>query len=112
MDVGLAIVIGAVLIFYLRLILLQRERIKRAKRTASQVSKKSAPGKSVQKEPAPRYSILSQKRGDLVIAGVGLLVMLAGVAINAGWINVPALQGFWWLPTAIGIVAFSWAFSL
>ena len=112
MDVGLAVVIGAVLIFYLRLILLQRERVKRITQPASQDVKKSKKGKTIQNKTSPRYSILSQKRSNLVIGGVGLLAMLAGVALTAGWINFPLVQDYWWLPTAFGIVAFSWAFSL
>ncbi len=108
-DFGLTVVIIAVLVFYLRLIILQRERAKRLPK---------APGTKVQKggksPPAapPRYSILSQDRRDLVIAGVGLLAMLVGLLLNAGILGLPALQPYWWLPTAAGIVAFSWAFKL
>jgi hypothetical protein len=34
-----------------------------------------------------------------------------GLLMNAGVLLAP-LQAYWWLPTALGIVAFSWAFNL
>lgn len=112
-DTGLAVVIIAVLIFYLRLITLQRERAKRlaqAPLPASQQTKK-------QKSPAPahlqqRYSILSTRRSDLAIAALGIVAILAGILLYMSVLPLSPIQPFWWLPTAAGIVAFSWAFKL
>ena len=111
-DTGLAAVIIAVLIFYLRLIVLQREQAKRARMAALKPPKKISKGKAAP-PPAPQnFSILSSNRIDLAIAGAGLLAILLGVLANARLIPLPALQTYWWLPTALGIVAFSWAFKL
>jgi len=69
-DTGMAVVIGAVLIFYLRLIILQRERAKQVRRTAeANVPVK----KKVKQPPQPptRYSILNPNRRDQVISGIG-----------------------------------------
>jgi divalent metal cation (Fe/Co/Zn/Cd) transporter len=112
MDTGLAAVIIAVLIFYLRLIVLQREQAKRARLAALKPSRKTRKTGASQPQPAQNFSILSKNRVDLAIAGAGLLAILIGVLANAQVIRLPALQTYWWLPTALGIVAFSWAFKL
>jgi hypothetical protein len=111
-DTGLAVIIIAVLIFYLRLIGLQRERVKRLS-AASQGSEKKKKKQASQDEGSlPRYSILSPRRRDRVIAGFGVAGVLLGVLLYLGILPLPAVQHFWWIPTAIGIVAFSWAFKL
>jgi len=111
LDTGSAVVILAVLIFYLRLIILQRERVKRSRLLPDQKGKKkkSRPG---QPSPVERYSILSRKPVDLIIAGFGFLAILMGVVLNAGWIALPVVQPYWWIPAAAGLIAFSWAFKL
>lgn len=111
-DTGLAVVIIAVLIFYLRLIILQRERAKRAALPSQPIPKKKRKGLPETVNPAVTYSILSRSRVDLAIAGAGLLAILLGLVLNAGWLALPAAQPYWWLPTSAGIVAFSWAFKL
>jgi len=108
-DIGLAVVIAAVLIFYLRLIILQRERAKRLARAAAATGKKK---KVPTDQPLPRYSILSQNNRDLAIGLAGLLLMLIGILLNRQVFPLPAAQAYWWIPTAIGIVAFSWMFRL
>jgi hypothetical protein len=110
-DTGLAVVIAAVLVFYLRLIILQRERAKQVRRTAEAI----VPIKKKAKQPPPpppRYSILSPNRPDRVIGGIGALLILVGVLLYAKIFPVPVLQTYWWIFTAIGIVAFSWLFRL
>jgi len=110
-DTGTAVVIGAVLIFYLRLISLQRERAKQVRRAveANVSVKKKAKQTS---QPPPRYSILSPNRRDQAIGGIGALLILIGVLSYAKILPIPALQTYWWIPTSIGIVAFSWLFRL
>jgi hypothetical protein len=111
-DTGLAVVIIAVLIFYLRLIGLQRERIKRLA-TAPQVSgkNKKKPANQVERSQ-PRYSILSPRKHDRIIAGAGVASILAGVLLYINILPLPSVQPYWWIPTSIGIVAFSWAFKV
>jgi hypothetical protein len=111
-DPGLAIVIIAVLIFYLRLIVLQREQAKRARLAAQKPLKKTRKDKTDPPRPPQNFSIVSKNRVDLAIAIAGLLAILAGVLANARVFSLPVLQTYWWLPTALGIVAFSWAFKL
>lgn len=112
LDTGLAVVVLAVLVFYLRLIVLQRERVKRVRRNteANPARKKKRKGES--SELSPSYSIISSSRRDWLIAGVGGLLIGLGVLAYARVLPIPLLQTYWWLPTSIGIVAFSWLFKL
>ncbi|MBN2146488.1 MAG: hypothetical protein JW726_03830 [Anaerolineales bacterium] len=108
-DTGTAVVIGAVLIFYLRLIILQRQRAKALQQTAQAAGKK---GKGKAQQAPPRYSIISPRRLDRVTAGVGVAAILAGVLLNVGILPPATVQPYWWVPMAAGIVAFSWLFRL
>ena len=45
------------------------------------------------------------------ILSIGIPAILIGVLMNAGIIPLPGIQAYWWIPTAGGIVAFSWAFK-
>jgi hypothetical protein len=108
-DTGLVVVIAAVLLFYLRLILIQRERARRAApKPGSSQSKKGQPP---EKPFVARYSILSPDRRDLVIAAAGLILILAGLLANIKVIPFGLAQAYWWIPVAAGIVAFSWGFK-
>lgn len=111
LDTGLAVVILAILIFYLRLIALQRERARRVNALLAAPARKAGKGKQAAPRNVPRYTILSRRRGDWFIAGLGVLAILAGMLLNAG-VFFPAVQPYWWVPTALGILAFSWAFQL
>lgn len=110
-DTGLAVVIMAVLIFYLRLILLQRERVKQVRRENEIAASKK---KKVKPQPAssPRYSILSSNRREQIIGGIGAILIIVGVLLYARLLPFPLGQSYWWVPTALGIVAFSWMFRL
>ncbi len=111
-DTGLAVVIIAVLIFYLRLIGLQRERVKRLATASQSNAKKKKPTESQTKQSLPKYTILSPHTRDRAIAGFGVVMIGVGVLLYLSILPIPAAQPFWWIPTAIGIVAFSWAFHL
>jgi hypothetical protein len=56
--------------------------------------------------------VLSSNKYDRIVGGVGALSIVVGVLLNAGLLPFPAAQPYWWIPTAVGIVAFSWAFKL
>ena len=111
-DTGLAVVIIAVLVFYLRLIIIQRQRAKRVNQAkiTSQSQKKKGKGQTV--APQPDYSIVSKKNLDRGIAFSGVLLMVLGVLLYTKIIPLPSIQPYWWVPTAAGIVLFSWAFKL
>ncbi len=109
-DIGRAVVIVAVLIFYLRLIVLQRERSKQLKH-AAELDKSGKP----KKKPAQHliyYSIISQKPLDRLISGLGVVLIVAGIFFYVWVPGIDGLQPYWWIPTTIGILAFSWGFKL
>jgi hypothetical protein len=106
-DAGTAIVIGAVLIFYLRLIILQRERAKRARQASSAAGKGKKGGKAGAQQ---QFSILSPNLRDRIIGGAGVVAILAGILLNRQMLPWEVFHTYWWLPTALGIIAFSWAF--
>ena len=108
-ETGLAVVILAVLIFYLRLIVLQRERARRLKTSLASTKGKGKDRSPVEK---PRYGLLSANPGNRIIGIIGVAAILVGMLSYAGIVPLPALQAYWWVPTAAGIVAFSWLFQL
>lgn len=113
LDTGLAVVILAVLIFYLRLITLQRQRAKQVKQSlVEEANRKNKKKGKQQIASAPRYSVLSTKKIDRIIGIAGGILILCGVLLYASVLPLPVLQTYWWVPTAIGIVAFSWLFQL
>lgn len=111
LDPGLIIVIIAVLIFYLRLIIIQRERVRRARVQA--LSARKTKGKKATDTPMPtmRFAILSHEKRDWIIAGAGAVLIILGVLLYRNVIPLDWTRSLWWLPTAIGIVAFSWGFK-
>jgi hypothetical protein len=110
-DTGLGVVIVAVLLFYLRLIVLQRQRAKQARRPIETATGKKRKGKESSPAP-PNYSIISQKRRDRIVAGVGVVLILLGAIFYLNWLSWPLAHEYWWMPTTIGILAFSWLFRL
>ena len=117
-DTGLAVIIVAVLIFYLRMIILQRERVKRVRRAneaaAAKGKKKGkqSPAGSAQPVDPSSYSMISKKRTDRIIGAAGFALILLGVLCYLKVFPSTILQEYWWLPTALGIVGFSWLFKL
>lgn len=111
-DFDLVIVIVAVLIFYLRLIILQRQRAKQL-RQQHKLSKSKA-GKGIQpgSEPSGIYTVISRKPLDRWIGVMGLILVIFGLLVYAGFFQFPMLRPYWWIPTALGIIAFSWMFKL
>ncbi len=109
LDTGLVVVIAAVLIFYLRLIVIQRERARQARQQPQASGKKK--GKSPQPAPARSFSIVSQNRGDWFIAGAGIVLIVIGILMNRNLFPYSWAQTYWWVPVAIGIIAFSWGFK-
>ncbi len=111
LDIGLVVVVAAALVFYLRLIIIQRQRIKRLAQPAPTSGKKKKGASSKDESFTKKYAILSSNRWDWIIAGIGALAVLAGLLLYGHIIPLPAVQSYWWIPTAAGIVAFSWGFK-
>jgi hypothetical protein len=120
-DTGLVIVVFAVLIFYLRLIVLQRERARQVRRQLRTPGTKQGKGARAQSLPArsgpvqsarvSQFSILSRDRRDWIIAGIGIMLIVIGILMARGIMPYSWSQPNWWLPVAVGILAFSWGFK-
>jgi len=108
-DPGLVVIVGAVLAFYLRLIILQRQRAKQAAYQPKPSGKKKK--QPPQPPPIVRYSIISDNKRDWIIAGAGILLVFLGIMLNLKVIPIPLAQTYWYIPVALGIVAFSWGFK-
>jgi hypothetical protein len=104
-DTGTGIVIIATLFFYLRLIIIQRQKVRK--------SPLQPPGKGKKKvssyQPG-QYSIISRNRLDWIISGIGVIGIIFGLLIKLGAISIGSIDAFWWIPTALGIVLMSWGF--
>lgn len=116
LDTGLIVVILAVLVFYLRLIILQRQRVKRVNQARALEVKdgqgKKKKGAAKTSAQAPNYSVLSPDCRDRAIGVAGLVLIILGVFLYSALNPWQAAQPYWWIPTAVGIVAFSWLFRL
>jgi hypothetical protein len=114
-EPGLVVVIVATLIFYLRLIVLQRKRARQANRLLQETEKNDAlrkPNKvGAGAAPSSGYSILSPRSRDRMVAIIGFCAIIMGIILNRGLLPLDSLQAYWWAPTAAGIIAFSWAFQ-
>lgn len=101
-DLGTIIIIVAVLVFYLRLIILQRQRIKKARvqyaKADKKLNKKSAEGK----KPELRYSKMGVQIRNWWLAGSGIVLIIAGAAVKFKEFTLGGFD-FWWVPVLIGI---------
>ena len=90
-EYGTWIAIAAVLIFYLRLIILQRHKARANVRKGAR--RKSAQASS----PTSALSVNKPS------TAVGAVLVLAG-AVLAGFPALDAFSGWWWLPFTLGIL--------
>ena len=106
-DIGTFIAIAAVLLFYLRLILLQRQKGK----SASSIPL-SNPKKNKKRGPAERGFTASetprQALGFVIangyLVGAGVVLILLGVALNLVTAFPPSVRGLWWLAVTLGVL--------
>lgn len=99
-DIGTVIAVAAALIFYLRLIVLQRQKVKRMRLIQTQAGKGKTKDRA--QEPArqqPGFEIASWR---LVAAGIVLIV--AGALVSyVDWFGAEA-RSLWWIPITLGIL--------
>lgn len=106
MDInfGTFIAVAAALFFYLRLIILQRQKVKsfsgkpvRSPGKSSHTFQKE--GKGPSKDSIP---LLTYKYPLLLI--IGILLVIAGAILSAaGWFP-SNIRPFWWIPVTVGIL--------
>jgi hypothetical protein len=109
-DVGTIITIVCVLLFYLRLIVIQRHRVKTARYQYAQVEKKNSKKKSgANPKPEVKYARLGIHIRSWVLIGVALFLITFGALMIASQFLGPSLSKFWWIPVNIGIAIFALA---
>ncbi len=109
-EFGLVVVIAAVLLFYLRLILVQRQKAKQFKQTTLDSKGKKKATKTRSQKDYSTLSIISTRLQDRLIAALGVVLIVLGVLLNLKVLPWGSGQAYWYLPVAIGILAFSWVF--
>ena len=116
METGSIVVIIAVLIFYLRMILMQRQRAQRIRYERQVYAINAAKAKKKGKTPpppppSPEYSLLSRQPRDRIIGIAGAVLILVGVFLYSALNPWPAAAEYWWVAVSAGIVLFSWLFQ-
>jgi hypothetical protein len=102
---GTIIAVAAALFFYLRLIILQRQKVKQLSRVGKTDRKKNRSSSNDAKKgnglttAFPKLDITSP-----YLLGLGILLIISGAVLSAApWLN---LQGrdLWWIPVTLGII--------
>lgn len=104
-DIGTIVIIVAVLIFYLRLIIIQRQRIKQARYQYAQVSAKLGKKKSTaDTKPEVRYSKLGVQVRNWWLMGAGIIALMAGAGVKYFGLKIGNFD-YWWIPVLLGILS-------
>jgi hypothetical protein len=103
------IVIAAVAIFYVRLAMLRGQKRKQERQEMLSRMKKGSKNKKEIPEQSfyrPRYQVTTWW-----LVGVGVILMCIGIIDkNMHWFPSVYLV-YWWIPTALGILAFTFCFK-
>ena len=108
LDAGTIITIVAVILFYLRIITIQRSRIKRAQYQYAKVNEKNSKKKNNDKKPEINYSRLGIQIKNWWMVGGAILLITFGAVIAATQF-LGSYSNLWWIPMVIGIGIFSLA---
>jgi hypothetical protein len=105
---GTIIAVAAALFFYLRLIILQRQKVKHLRSQSKKNQKRNQTGDSKGKNDLeigfPKLEILSP-----IVLGISILMIIAGAVLSAGnWLD-PRARELWWLPISVGIILMSFS---
>ena len=107
-DAGTIVTIVCVLLFYLRLIVIQRHRVKTARIQYAQMAEKNAKKKGgAAAKPEIRYSRLGIHIRNWWLVGAALTLIIFGGVIVATQFLGPSLSGYWWIPLNVGIGLFA-----
>jgi ABC-type Fe3+ transport system permease subunit len=105
-DAGTIVTIVCVLLFYLRLTVIQRQRIKRAQHQYAAVQKKASK-KGSSKQTEVRYNRLGiHIHNWWLVAGAIALIAFGAVVAATHFLGMP-LSSYWWIPLNLGIGFFA-----
>jgi hypothetical protein len=107
LDYGVIIVLIAVLIFYLRLIVLQRQRVKRYQNFQTRAREEARKTKGKKKkavEPPPSASDqLGFRISNWYLLAVGILIILFGAFMGFSPYFNATVRSLWWAPFVVGV---------
>jgi hypothetical protein len=107
-DTGTIVTIVFSLLFYLRLIVIQRQRIKKAKFQYAHVANKGSKKKSTsEKNPQVNYDRLGIHIRSWWLVAAAIIVISFGAVVAKTQFLGPTLSNLWWIPVNLGIVVFA-----
>jgi hypothetical protein len=112
-DVGMIVVIVAVLLFYLRLIVIQWGKSKRLRDLATiqpkakaNKAKPGAPGPSSRRNATA--DVMRFHFRNVYLTALAVLLMVIGVVMVSNLPVLESLRIYWWIPMVIGIALFGY----
>jgi hypothetical protein len=108
-DLGMGIVVFTFILFYLRLIQLRgRRRNERQQEELERIraQKKRKAGDTPAPKPGERPMV---QIASWWLVGIGAVLMLAGLGLRTTPGIWPLGEPYWWIPTAIGAVVFTFS---
>jgi len=105
LDAGTIVTIVAVTLFYLRLIVLQRQKVKTAKVQYSAVEK-AKKKKGSETPPEVNWTAVGIRVRNWWIGGAGLLLIVLGAILAGTGFAGPSISAAWWVPVTVGILLF------
>ncbi len=94
------VVVGAVLLFYMRLIQLRGKRLRERRERERELARGKRPVQPAGPQPAYRVS-------SWWLIGLGAGGMLAGLAMRYTSLPVAGLADWWWLSISLGVLVFA-----
>lgn len=104
-NFGMIVAVTAALIFYLRLIIVQRQRARSLSQNSQMKNKSDSPG--IKNQNHSRFPVLLIRYPIILAAGV--IMVLAGAGLSAVTGPLAQYASFWWIPVTIGILLMSYS---
>lgn len=105
-NYGTIIALAAAVFFYLRLIILQRQKVKQlpARQPSSQKAKKSGKGQVQKAQTIPQLQFTSY-----YLLGAGILLIIFGAVLSGSSLFPANNREFWWIPVTLGILCMTFS---
>lgn len=105
-DVGMIVTIVVVLLFYLRLIVGQRQRTKTARLQYEAVAQKAKKKKNIA-DPQVKWENVGVHVRSWLLFAVGAVLIIFGAVVYGTRFLGPSLSAAWWVPVNVGIIVFA-----
>ena len=104
---GTIIAIASALFFYIRLILLQRQKVKQLSNPRKSSDNKNRPQYRQNKSTADKIKYPKLEFSSPYLLGLGIILILIGGVFSAVPWFIPEVKTIWWIPVTIGIILMS-----